>query len=829
MISPPLPLDQWRRWVEELDPPCAFVCAPSGTITEIIQGPSFSKSAEAIRVGSPFPVPTRAACDRLFSVPFPFLGEEWHWVGAHEERDLLLSAFGTVGSKAATPFFILDGDHQILSCNSAFRAVFPVITPPSGTYSEKWTSILERGFAGEVIQEETDTIFHRRMGTVYRLILIPVGPEPRYLLGGVWDITEAHRAQEALCESETRFSALFQAAPEGLATLSEHGFILQANRLVCQMSGVPLDQLRSKHILTFFPEEERPRLAEAFRHAAQNECTVRTDMRYRHPELGESMHLFLAIVPLQGLGAERFLLLLQDRTRLQLLGAGSNRGEQRYEALFQDSPDAIFTCLLDGTLLTFNKKAAIFFGWDDASIGQKIGLSHAGGIPWSLVRNWVNQIVERARSEKASIRTSCALSDASGLKRTFLVFGHPYWDAENRPIGLSVHLHDETENHILQERLAESREQFRSLVEYSSDLVFQTTPDWRVLYVNPAVKGLFGVEPDALLARRIKPSRYLSREHWRKLRRLSAETIQRKGIVAETLKFRRQDGTEFWGRLSLIPIIQQDRLRTVLGLLRDVDDLFQAQARLEDQAYTLRQTVRQLEDASRLQEQFVANVTHELRTPLTAILVTSEVLERQFSDATPAAQRRQVGLIRNNALLLQEQINDLLDLAKLKQGKYIPMPRSFRLEAVVTALRDSLEPLFTQKGLSFEVRAGSGIPETIKTDEVMLRKILLNLLSNACKFTEKGGVCLEIQAEEQSLLFRITDTGVGIEFADIPKIFEEFRQLDSSDARRQHGTGLGLSIADQFTALLGGRIEVASTPGYGSVFCVILPFVQPLP
>lgn len=823
MAPPPFPLDEWRRWVLACDCPCAFLRKEDGVIAEVVASPSFLETVADIREGAPFPPET------LLARPFPLFGEGWYWVEGSGGEEALDAFVRSVASKASTPFFALGADRSVLSSNASFRELFPVSSAPRGRRQEGWDALLDRAFSGEVVQVETDILFHRRMGAAYRLTLVPVGSESHCLLGTVHDIADSKKEGAALRESEARLRTLFQSAPEGLATVSKHGFVLDANRLVCEMSGLSADQLRAKHILTFFPEEERPRLAEAFRKASEAKTAVRLDLRYRHPELGETMHVYLAIAPMEGVGDEQFLLLFQDRTRLQILGTGRNRGEQRYESLFQDSPDAIFTCLSDGTLLTFNRKASLYLGWDEGSIGQKIGLAHAGGIPWSLVRGWIGRVEEGVSSGKSSLRTSCTLTDVSGLRRTFVVFGHPYWDAENRPIGLSVHLHDETESHILQERLAESREQFRSLVEYSSDLVFQATPDWRVLYVNPAVKRLLGADPDSLLGRRIKPGRFLSREHWRKLRRFSVEAIQKMGIVAETMRFRRLDGTEFWGRLSLIPIVQQDRLRTVLGIVRDVDDLFQAQTRLEEQAETLRETVCQLEEASRLQDQFVANVTHELRTPLTTILVTSEVLERQFDQGTPASQRRQVGLIRSNGRLLQEQINDLLDLAKLKQGKYLPVPKPFALAEFLQELRESVEPLFAQKHLAFEVKVEESVPTTVESDASMLRKVLLNLLSNACKFTEKGGAHFEVRTTERELLFQVRDSGVGIREADIPKIFEEFRQLDSTDARRQPGTGLGLSISDQFTELLGGRIEVASAPGSGSTFTVLLPLSHLLP
>ena len=253
------------------------------------------------------------------------------------------------------------------------------------------------------------------------------------------------------------------------------------------------------------------------------------------------------------------------------------------------------------------------------------------------------------------------------------------------------------------------------------------------------------------------------------------------------------------------------------------EQLREAKEQLETKTAALRQSVYRLEEAGRLQEQFVANITHELRTPLTTMLVTSEVLERYMGPSAPLIQVHQLNLIRKNAKLLGDLINDLLDLAKLKRHQLEPRFRDFSLAAFVEGLKESMAPLLEHKELSFEVRLAGGLPEKFCSDEEMLRKVMANLLSNAYKFTERGGVVFEVRQEGGKLLLSVSDTGPGIPKESLARIFDEFRQLDGSDARRHPGTGLGLSIADRMTALLGGRIEVESDAGKGSVFAVVLP------
>jgi len=832
MTKPPLPLDEWRRWIETLEIPCALVREGGGAVEEVLPSRGFRPPVGLFAPGKPFPPDGGSA--EMLCFQAPFLGDHWYWVSPRSEQETLLSAFALFLDRVPVPFFILDEARRVVLANDRFRSAVgtPHVSSPHPAGGDFWEEDLARAFAGETRDIETDCLFGRRAQHYYRVILVPVrlhadGP-PRLVLGTFWEITELHRALQALKESEARFRALFDCSPEGLLTLSADGFVLQTNRIVCAISGWSPERLRSQPFATFFPEEERPRLEDLLRRAAENGATLRAEVSYRHPENGAQLSIYLVAVPLQDLGAERFLILLQDRSRLRLLENRAEQTERRFEELFQSSPDVVFTCLSDGTLLAFNRRAADLFGWSDATVGGRLG-REVPVVPWLLVEGWSAQVAARARAGAGPLRSTCSFVDSTGLKRTFLIHAAPFPGDPDHNLGLTVYLHDETESRLLQERLAESREQFRSLVEHSPDVIFQISPDWRVLYVNPTARTMLGEDPDSLVGRPLRPSRFLPRDHCRRLNHIGAEALRRDGIQGELVQVRRSDGTSFWGQLSLLPLVQEGRLKSILGRLRDVDTLFQAQQQLERQAQALRQTVYQLEEAGRAQEQFAANVTHELRTPLTTILVTSEVLDRYLGPGAAAPQRHQLELIRNNARILQDLINDLLDLAKLKRGKFQPRSHEFALDALLQGLRDTMEPLFARKGLTFAVRVGPGVPAALRTDEEMLRKVLANLLSNACKFTRQGRVSFDVEVLGESLAFRVTDTGPGISPADLPRIFEEFRQLDSSDARREPGTGLGLSIADRFTTLLGGRIDVTSAEGQGSVFSVVLPLSSVTP
>ncbi|WP_254509456.1 response regulator [Anatilimnocola floriformis] len=247
------------------------------------------------------------------------------------------------------------------------------------------------------------------------------------------------------------------------------------------------------------------------------------------------------------------------------------------------------------------------------------------------------------------------------------------------------------------------------------------------------------------------------------------------------------------------------------------DDLARTQASLERQA-------RELEQASQYKSDFLANMSHELRTPLNSSLILAKLLgDNPNRNLTP----EQVQFARNiesagNDLL--NLINDILDLSKIEAGHMEVRPESVRLSQLIEDVARTFLPVATQKGLEFKTGLAADCPKIFETDGQRLEQILRNLLSNAFKFTERGSVQLKVsQTANQELRFAVSDTGIGIPAHQQQIIFEAFRQADGTTNRKYGGTGLGLSISRELTRLLGGRIELESTPGGGSTFTITLP------
>jgi len=272
-------------------------------------------------------------------------------------------------------------------------------------------------------------------------------------------------------------------------------------------------------------------------------------------------------------------------------------------------------------------------------------------------------------------------------------------------------------------------------------------------------------------------------------------------------------------------------------LLRTLDELRARQAEVERLNAELAETNRgvlalyaELDDraqdlkrASEYKSRFLSDVSHELRTPLTSVLnMTRFLLDRADGDLTPE-QEHQVAIIRRSVESLTELVNDLLDLAKIEAGRTTMRPSYFTVSDLFAALRGMFRPLVTSESVSLVFEEPPPLP-TLHTDEQRLSQVLRNFISNAIKFTERGEIRVRAAPEgDRQVRLEVRDSGIGIAPADHERIFQEFAQVDGPIQRRVRGTGLGLPLSKKLATLLGGRIELASTPGVGSTFAVVVP------
>jgi two-component system sensor histidine kinase/response regulator len=390
--------------------------------------------------------------------------------------------------------------------------------------------------------------------------------------------------------------------------------------------------------------------------------------------------------------------------------------------------------------------------------------------------------------------------------------------------------------------LRESEERFRNVAVSAQDAILIINGRKEIAYWNAAAETIFGYtrqEAEGMKVLSLIAGRERVNTFVRGLSALSDAGGSRPGHMLE-LTAVRKDGSEFPVEVSLAPMMMGGEMQAA-AIVRDITErrraeeeiaeqtarLVEAKARAEEQARMLKVQAEELalarEEALlalRVKSEFVANMSHEIRTPMNGVIGMTGLL--MDSSLTPE-QREYTEIIRTSGEALLNLINDILDFSKMEAGKLSLELADFNLRVAVEEVADLLAPLAFSKGLEFACSFNPEMPFNLHGDPGRLRQVLLNLIGNAIKFTERGEVTVSVQPVEETgtdllVRFVITDTGIGISPEGQKLLFRSFSQADGSTTRRYGGTGLGLAISKQLVELMGGDIGLDTQVGTGSEF-----------
>jgi PAS domain S-box-containing protein len=363
-----------------------------------------------------------------------------------------------------------------------------------------------------------------------------------------------------------------------------------------------------------------------------------------------------------------------------------------------------------------------------------------------------------------------------------------------------------------EEKLRQSELHYRSLIENTSDIIALMDKEGRFKYASPSIVRILGVETEAAAG---ALGDFLNDEGKLAL----GEAMQRSASSWGASEQVEVDARHSSGAIRTLEVSLHNMLDSpaVNGIVANIRDITERR-----RAADLSRDKEAAEAANKAKSNFLANMSHELRTPLNAIIGYSEMLQEMAADDGHDEYQGDLKKIHSAGQHLLELINDVLDISKIEAGKMDLYIESFSLDETIEEVQAVADPLAKKNSNQLRIQKPAQLG-AIRADATKVRQCLLNLLSNACKFTSNGTITLDIHKDEGWVTFEVSDTGIGMTQEQMSKLFRAFQQADSSTTRKFGGTGLGLAISRRFCQIMNGDITVRSEPGRGTTFTMRIP------
>ena len=621
------------------------------------------------------------------------------------------------------------------------------------------------------------------------------------------DITARTRAEQSLRESEERFRSMADGSPSMMWVTDAAGEVEFINRVYREFSGVTCEELQGGNWKMLVHPDDAPQYVAAFDRAVREHAQFSMEVRCLRAD-GESRMIDTRAEP-------RFS---PDGGFLGLVGSSADITErwqvqemrERLAAIVDSSDDAIISTALDGTISAWNRGAENVFGYPASEI---VGKPMLLLLPPERIDE-ESDILARIKRGESVEHFETVLLRKDGTRIDVSMTISPIRDGNGMIVGVSKVARDITGRKQAEQIVRSSEEKFRQLAENIDEVFWMmNAAGTEIIYISPAYEQIWGRSCKSLYETPMDWSEAISpgdREHAHEtfMRQLQGEKIDSEYRISTP------DGQERWIRDRAFPIRDNDgQLIRIAGIAVDITE----RKRYEEELIHARKGA---DAANEAKSEFLANMSHEIRTPLNGIIgMTDLVLGTELT----AEQRDYLETAKFSADALLNVINDILDFSKIEAGKIELEEVAFSLTDCVESALKTMTLRANEKGLELLCDIAAEVPQMVRGDPGRLRQVLLNLVGNALKFTEKGEVGIRVVADSiegkaSMLHFIVFDSGVGIAPEKLELIFDSFNQADASTTRQFGGTGLGLTISRCLVQMMGGRVWVESELGAGSRF-----------
>ena len=628
-------------------------------------------------------------------------------------------------------------------------------------------------------------------------------------------------AQSALQAEKVLLDGLMDAIPDNIYFKDEQGRYLRINRAKAERSGLAsAEDAVGKTDADFFqPEHARQAREEEEQVIRTGQPLVDHEERLVWPD-GRVTWVSATKVPLRSADGRIIgtLGVSRDITHRHVIEDALAHERDRLRTLIDNLPDIIFIKDANYRLVTVN--AAYVRQFSFQSEQDVVGKSDFDFCPPDLAEIYREDDERVVRDGETLVNREEQIVSPEGKRVWILTTKVPLWNSRQEIVGLVGICRDISHRKQAEEAVRASEWLYHSLVDNLPIFVLRKDLEGRITYANAAFAQLINLSVAELLGK--TDYDLFPRELAEKYRSDDRRVVE-SGEVFVGIEENRSADRSFYFEVRKAPI--RDAADEIIGTQAIFWDVTERQQALRD----LAEAKEAAEAANRAKSEFLANMSHEIRTPMNAVIgMTGLVLDSPLS----AQQRDYLETVRESAESLMGIINDLLDFSKIESGKIELEHAPFELREWLGDAMKALGIRAYGKGIELAYHVDPRVPPFIVGDGLRLRQVLVNLVGNAIKFTERGEVVLDVtvaRATERDLelAFDVRDTGIGIAPEHREKIFRAFEQADMSTTRRFGGTGLGLAISSRLVSLMGGRIGVDSQLGGGSTFHFTACFGQP--
>jgi PAS domain S-box-containing protein len=631
----------------------------------------------------------------------------------------------------------------------------------------------------------------------------------RGIFASVRDVTDRVRLEEQMREQQAYLRGLIESSGDGLVTVDPEGFITDLNEQMCRMTGYSRQELMGSVFKRYFTEPDNAELG-VRRTLAEGGVTnyelVLESMGGRKAKVSFNASVFRAPDGhIEGIFAS-----MRDISEKARLETQLTEQQVYNRSLFEASADALFAIAPDGVITDVNEEATRLSGYTRKHlIGSRFN-------DYFTDAAQAGTGVAKTFAEARVIGYELVIVTRQGRRVTVSFNAGVFTDAAGQALGILAGAREISAQKQLEQQLRDSQVYTRSLIESNIDALVTTDPVGVITDVNQQMEAMTGMARNELIGSELKKY-FTEPEHAEEGIR---QTLREGKVTDYELTARGKNGEETVVVYNAATLFDPDhKLQGIFAAVREITE----RKRFERQ---LQETNLELKRADQAKDRFLASMSHELRTPLNAIIGFTGTLLMKLPGPLNTEQEEQLQTVQSSGRHLLSIINDLLDLAKIESGKWEGDFQLLDCAEVAREVAGGLSPLARNKGLKFTVIAPK-VAVAAAIDRRALNQILINLSSNAIKFTDTGEVRLEVSEASSNghatVRFDVTDTGMGIKQEDQAKLFSAFEQLKKYGTAPREGTGLGLYICQRLAALLGGSIEFTSEVGIGSVFTFIVP------